>query len=326
MSTHPLFKNIPLDSINTTPSWTLHPFLGDTPSPLLKQSFEASGILHPPLVQQVEDGTFNLISGRSRLYALKYYFKQTSIPCLVLHPALAPCTFLLYILTDQQLNAPLSPMEVSFFLKYCLDKMEEKEIADFFLPRLGLKKQTALIHKLTRLLTLEETIQQQVHHNLISDKIAFEFLTLPPVDRVTLSSLFDLLQPGTGKQNRMLMLSRDIALRSQKTISALLAEQEFKEILEHAEMNPPQKSHTILELLQRKFYSRSSDAELIFKERVKRLRLPDNFEITHSLNFEKDEVYLTETFQDLKSCENGWQRKQREGSTKKEWGLNGSGI
>jgi len=311
MSTQPLFKNIPLHSINTTPSWTIHPFLGDTPSPLLKQSFEASGILHPPLVQQAVDGTFNLISGRRRLYALKYYFQQTSVPCLVLQPALAPCTFLLYILTDQQINAPLSPMEISFFLKYCLDKMEEKEIVDFFLPRLGLKKQTALLQKLIRLLTLEETIQLQIHQGLISDKIAFEFLTLPPVDRSALSSLFDLLQPGTGKQNRMLMLSRDIALRSQKTISALLAEQEFKEILEHAEMNPPQKSHTLLELLQRKFYSRSSEAELLFKERVKRLRLPDNFEITHSLNFEKDEVYLTETYPDLESCESSWNRKMQ---------------
>lgn len=311
MSTHPLFKNIPLDSINTTSSWTTHPFLDDRPSPSLTQSFEESGILHPPIVQQALDGTFNLICGRRRLYAVKHLFQQTNVPCLVLQPALTPCAFFLYILTDQQSNGPLSPMEVSFFLKYCLEKMAEKEIADFFLPRLGLKKQTTLIQKISRLLTLEEPIQQQVHHGLISDKIAFELLTLPPDDRVTLSSLFDLLQPGAGKQNRILMLSRDIALRSQKTISSLLAEQEFVEILGHNEMNPPQKTHMILEHLQRQFYSRSSDAEQIFKERVRRLQLPDNYEITHSLNFEKDEVYLTETYPDLESCENDWNRKMQ---------------
>lgn len=311
MSTHPLFKNIPLDSINTTPSWTTHPFLDDKPSPALTQSFEESGILHPPIVQLAQDGTFNLICGRRRLYAVKHLFKQTSVPCLVLQPVLSPCAFFLYILTDQLSNGPLSPMEVSFFLKYCLDKMAEKEIADFFLPRLALKKQTTLIQKISRLLTLEEPIQQQVHHGLISDKIAFELLTLPSNDRVTLSSLFDLLQPGTGKQNRILMLSRDIALRSQKTISSLLAEQEFLEILEHKEMNPPQKTHMILEHLQKQFYSRSSEAEQIFKERVRKLKLPDNYEITHSLNFEKDEVYLTETYPDLESCENDWSRKMR---------------
>jgi len=309
MSTQLLFKNIRLDLISTTPDWTLHPFLDDAPSSSLKQSFEESGILHPPIVQQAEDETFNLVCGRRRLYAFRHYFRQTSLPCLVIPPALTPSAFFLYILTDQQSNGPLSPMEISFFLTYCLEKMTEKEISDLFLPRLGHKKQPALIRKLTCLLTLEETIQRQVHHGLISDKTAFELLALPPEDRLTLSFLFDVLQPGTGKQNRIIMLSRDLALRSQKTISSLFEEQEFKEILEHTEMNPPQKTHTILELLQRKFYPRSSEAEQLFKEKVRRLKLPDNIEITHSLNFEKDEVYLTETFPDWQSCENGWYQK-----------------
>jgi len=74
-------------------------------------------------------------------------------------------------------------------------------------------------------------------------------------------------------------------------------------------MNPPQKTHTILELLQRKFYPRSSTAEQLFKERVRRLKLPDNLEITHSLNFEKDEIYLTETFTDWQSCEKSLYKK-----------------
>lgn len=309
MATQPLFKNIRLDLISTTPVWSLHPFLDDAPSSSLRQSFEESGILHPLIVQQTEDETVNLVCGRRRLYAFSHYFRQTSLPCLVIPAAQTPSAFFLYVLTDQQSNGPLSPMEIAFFLTYCLEKMTETEIADFFLPRLGHKKQPAVIRKLTSLLRLEETIQRQVHQGLISDKTAFELLALSPEDRLTLSSLFDLLQPGTGKQNRIIMLSRDLALRGQKTISSLLAEQEFMEILEHTEMNPPQKTHTILELLQRKFYPRSSTAEQLFKERVRRLKLPDNIEITHSLNFEKDEIYLTETFPDWQSCEKSWDKK-----------------
>ncbi|MCX5870916.1 MAG: hypothetical protein NTY00_09860 [Deltaproteobacteria bacterium] len=309
MSTQPSLKNIPLSSVNTTPHWSIHPFLDDIPSPALHQSFTEMGILHPPIVQQEQDGTFNLICGRKRLYALKHYFKQTSCPCLIIQPALDPYTFLLYILTDQQLNGPLSPIEIALFLKYCLDKMDEKEVTNFFLPRLGYKKQTSLIQQLVNLLALGETIQRQIHHGLIIDKIAFELLTLPPEDRFCLSSLFELLQPGTGKQKRILTLSRDIANRSQKTISALFQEQDFKQIVEHQEMNPPQKTHTLLELLQKELYPRSSDAEHVFKDKVRRLNLPDNCELTHSLNFEKDEVYLTVTFPDLESCENAWTQK-----------------
>lgn len=310
MSTQPSLKNIPLSSINTTPHWSIHPFLDDIPSSVLHKSFTETGILHPPIVQQDQDGTFNLICGRKRLFALKHYFKQTSFPCLIIQPALEPCAFFLYILTDQQLNGPLSPIEIAIFLKYCLDKMDEEEVTNFFLPRLGYKKQTPLIQQFVSLLALEETTQRQIHHGLIIDKIAFELLTLPPEDRFYLSSLFELLQPGTGKQKRILTLSRDIANRSQKTISSLFQEQDFKKIVEHQEMNPPQKTHTLLELMQKGFYPRSSDAERVFKDKVRRLKLPDNYELTHSLNFERDEVYLTVTFPDLESCENAWAQKK----------------
>lgn len=309
MSTQLSLKDIQLSSINTTQLWNIHPFLDDTPSPALQQSFTEVGILHPPIVQQAQDGTFNLICGRKRLYALKHYFKQTSWHCLIIQPTLAPSAFLLNILTDQQLNGPLSPIEIAHFLKYCLDKMDKNEVLNFFLPRLGYKKQEFLIKQLVSLLSLEETIQRQIHHGLIIDKIAFELVTLPPRDRFCLSSLFELLQPGTGKQKRILTLSQDIANRSQKTISSLFEEQDFKNIIEHQEMNPPQKIHTLLELLQKEFYPRSSDAEHIFKDRVRKLNLPDNYELTHSLNFERDEVYLTLTFPDLESCETAWMQK-----------------
>jgi ParB family chromosome partitioning protein len=304
MSIHHSVTNISLSSINPSPGWSLHPFLDDTPSPALQQSFEESGILHPPLVQQTQDGPFNLICGRKRVHALKHYFKQTSVPCLILQPAPTPSAFFLYILTDQQLNGVLSPIETAYFLRYCLDTMEVKEVTALFLPRLGYKQQATLLSQLVSLLTLDEKLQQQIHHGFISDKIAFELLELPPEDRLSLSSLFELLQPGTGKQKRLIMLSRDIANRSQQTITSLFEEHEFRQILEHKEMNPPQKTHSLLELLQRRFYPRSSDAEHVFRDRVRRLNLPDNYEITHSLNFEKDAVYLTVTFPDLESCEN----------------------
>lgn len=310
MSIHHSFTDISLNSINTSPNWSLHPFLGDTPSPALQQSFEESGILHPPLVQQTQDGTFDLICGRKRVHALNHYCKHTSVPCLILPPTPVPSAFFLYILTDQQLNGVLSPIEAAFFLRYCLDKMEEKEVTALFLPRLGYKQQATLLHQLVSLLTLDEQLQRQIHQSLISDKIAFELLELPPEDRLSLSALFELLQPGTGKQKRLLLLSRDIANRSRQTITSLFEEPEFRQILEHNEMNPPQKTHSLLELLQRKFYLRSSEAEHVFRDRVRRLGLPDNYEITHSLNFEKDTVYLTVTFPDLESCEHGWQKKK----------------
>jgi hypothetical protein len=310
MLTYPSFAQISLELINTRPNWSIHPFQDDKPSPALKQFFSETGILHPPIVQMAQEGRFNLVCGRKRIHALRHYFRQSSSPCLILPPELGPSSFFLYILTDQQLNAPLSPLETAFFLHYCLEKMNPEEIASVILPRLGCKQHPPIISQFISLLTLEEKIQHQIHYGLISDKIAFELMELPPEDRLSLSFLFEQLQPGTGKQKRFLSLIREIANRSRQSITSLLNEQEFKLILAHTEMNPPQKTHVLLELLQKKFYPESSETERAFQERVRRLNLPDTHAITHSLHFEKDEVYLTTTFPDLESCENDWDKRQ----------------
>jgi hypothetical protein len=310
MSIQPSLKEIPLSSINIIPDWNIHPFLDDTPSTFLKQSYVELGILHPPIVQAVEDETFDLVCGRKRLYALRNYFQHIKrLPCLTLPPTLTPREMYLYVLADQQINGPLSPMETAFLLKHCLQKMDEREIKECFLPRLGHnghKNQSVWIHQFIRLTTLNTRTQHLIHQGLIIDKIAFELLELLPEDQEALFSLFELLQPGTGKQKRILSLSREMANRSCSTISSLLREPEFIQVFEHTEMNIPQKTHFLLDLLQRKAFPRSSDAEHFFKDRARRLNLPAHYELTHSLNFEKDEVSLTITFPNFERCEQAW--------------------
>ncbi|MFH2122813.1 MAG: ParB N-terminal domain-containing protein [Pseudomonadota bacterium] len=310
MATYPSFKDISLNAIQVTQRYNIHPFLDDSAPSALKQSFEESGILHPLIVQQATDGSFELICGRKRLHVLRHHFKQTHAPCLLIPSDVDSSTLFLCILTDQQVHGPLSPMEAAFFLKYCLTQIDEKKVINFFLPRLGYKQQAAILHQIINLSTLDESIQRQIHHGFINDKIAFELLELPFEDRSSLSELFELLQPGTGKQKRILLLSREIAQRSQRTITSLFEEKEFQNILEHKEMNVPQKTHCILELLQKKFYPQSSDAEQTFRDATRRLNLPDGYELTHSLNFEKDSIYLTVTFPNLACFENAWQRKE----------------
>jgi hypothetical protein len=310
MSTQPLFQSIAFNLIKIIPKWNIHPFLDETPPPVLKQSFEEVGILHPPLIQQTTNGDFNLICGRRRLHVLIHYSKQSSGFCMILPPELHPRALLSYILTDQQLHAALSPMEAAFFLQYSLDELPRKEIINFFLPRLGYKPQQEVLNQLLSLHNLDEKIQRQIHQGLILEKTAIELLELPENDRTTLSTLFEVLQPGTGKQKRLLALARDLSNRTQQTISSLFQGQEFKQIIEHNEMNPPQKIHVLLEMLQKKGYSRSSEAERIFQDKIRKLNLPDNVTVTHSLNFEKDEVFLTVGYPNLQSCESAWRKNQ----------------
>ena len=304
MSMPSSFQYIPSDSISSDARWSLHPFLDEKPSFQLKQSFEDVGILHPPIVQKSAGGSYKLICGRRRFYALQHCYGQSNLYCLILPPELPARSFLLYILADQQLCSPLTPMETAYFLKYCMEKIDEQETVSFFLPRLGLKPHTDQLYHHTNLLKLDEKIQNQIHHGFIEKKLAFELIDFPTSDRMFFSSLIELLQPGAGKQKRLISLSRDIAHRTHQSIVSLFEQQPFKQIIEHQEMNPPQKIHSLLELLQRTFYSRREDAEKVFTDRIKKLDLPNNFSVTHSLNFEKNDVALTINYPDLQSCEN----------------------
>lgn len=310
MLIQPLFSYIPSNHINIIPDWNLHPFVDEMIPATLNDSFKSMGIMHPPIVQLKANGKFDLICGRRRLQALRTYYHQSQILCMILPSELPISSILHYVLTDQQLNSPLSLMETAYFLKCCTERISGNEITKSFLPLLGYKPQPDLFSQFSNLLKLDKNIQQQIHLGNIDSKIAFDLLNLPDKDQLTFLNLIQSLQPGGGKQKRLLFLSRDIAHRTQQTISTLFEGAEFKQIIEHNEMNPPQKIHALLELLQRKFYPESSNAEQRFREKVRRLDLPDNLTVTHSLNFEKDEVFLTIRFPDLQSCENAWHKHQ----------------
>ncbi len=88
----------------------------------------------------------------------------------------------------------------------------------------------------------------------IQDRMVLEILSLPEeTDRLALVQLFKNLGMGDGKQKRFFNLIRDIALREGSSISAYLQKKEITAILDHQEMNIPQKIQHLGSLLQHEF-------------------------------------------------------------------------
>ena len=78
---------------------------------------------------------------------------------------------------------------------------------------------------------------------------------------------------------------------------------EITAILNHNEMNVPQKIHHLGNLLQQAMTPASALAEGAFVKQVASLQLPANHSISHSPSFEKDEITLSITFKDFVACE-----------------------
>ena len=194
-------------------------------------------------------------------------------------------------------------MEKAYFFSYSLKHIGMDSTKECFIPILGDKVQNHLITNSLLLMDLEPELQHSVHVGKINEKLALDLLRLDSVDRLTLHSLFLELELGGGKQKRFLTLSKDLAFRHGKTITNLLLEEDFVNILNHTEMNRPQKTATLLSTLQNKLFPQSSSAEEGFRKCVNKMKLPSSCSISHSQAFERDEVTVSLCFQSLSEVE-----------------------
>ncbi len=300
------FKSIPFTDISVTDEWNLTPFLESNSISTSDTSTVSVGNIHPPIVRDCGQppGTYTLISGQSRLQSVQNKFpEQTHITVLILPADISDDDILLYLLSDKNVSGNFSDMEKSFFLRLCNKNRSLEEVSKTFLPLLGEKPQTHIAKKLLSLTTLEPNLQKSIHGSQLSSKLALELLTLPANDRMTLHDLFKQLELGGGKQKRLYSLCKDLSMRNNTDITTLLVENDYLSILNHSEMNVPQKGTTLLTLLQKQLFPQSSEAENTFIKRVRNLDLPDNCTVKHSQAFEVEEISMIIKFKNIEQLE-----------------------
>lgn len=307
----PALSTVRLDLITNDNHWNIHPFLCPALPAVLVESIKTAGILNPPLVHELEDGGYELISGRRRLVAARDILGLTACPCLVALPASRPQTLLSLLIEAQGLTGSFSVMEIAHFFRIGSRYLPDDELAKLYLLRLTGKTNTSLLKGYSRLLSLENEIQQFVHDSLITENMAYELVRLSSVDRFSLLDIFRDFQLGGGKQKRLFSLLRDISHRQESGISDLLQEPAVREILQHSEMNKPQKVQTLLTLLQQMATPSLHADEELFRSAINRLKLPGCCAVEHSQAFETDAVELVIRFADLDCLQRSWPALQR---------------
>ena len=104
------------------------------------------------------------------------------------------------------------------------------------------------------------------------------------------------------KQKKLFSLIRDLAGRSRIPISDFLNSDELQRILNHNEMNPPQKALHLGNFLQAELTPGYLESEKNFTGFSKELGLPKNFSLSHSQAFETDEITLSIVFENNDEC------------------------
>lgn len=297
------YQNIPFSSISASKKWNLHPWKQESFSDELKNSIIQTGVLHPPILQKTENGIFDTVTGNARIAVTREILRRETIGCFVLPDNMPVQSILKIILTEQTWSAQLSIAEKARFLEIAAENISEPEIVSHFLPMLALPRYFNSISKILDILSLGNAALADIDEGFLQEKIVMELLNIrEKTDRRSLVSLFKMLGVGAGKQKKILYALRDLSRRHRLSISDYLKNSEITAILEHEEMNPPQKAHHLGLLLEKQLTPAAEKAEKEFKAFTKSLDLPEDFHLDHSPAFEKDTLTLTLFFQNRSEC------------------------
>lgn len=296
-------QSIDISEIDDSTRFSLHPFDTSLTS-ATEISITTIGIIHPPIIQK-EKSSYRLICGKKRLsYLQQNNVKKTQ--CLVLPETTSLPTLLDLILTDQQLNAPLTIIERAYFLQLCAEYISVEETIHLFASKVPFRKHQTVIGEILKTLALEPNTILAIHKNIIAEQTALVLSTMNKADEKTIVELMCHLKPGGGKQKRIFSLLRDICGRKDISISYYLNTQEIRDILDHKETNIPQKTQQLTDYLQAETTPLSLQAEKNFTELKRHLNLPSHLSLNHSPAFEKDEITLTLHFKNIADFKNKW--------------------
>jgi len=297
------FQCLFFHEVEFTDKWNLHPWDAGSCSTELKRSLLQTGILHPPFLLQQADSGFEVISGHRRLLIARQQLESEQVGCFVLPEASPVPRILEILLADQSNTAPLSLAEKARFIQIAAKFLSREEILAQFLEKLGLRKQISTIDEMLALLTMQNDIIKEIHNGRLQDKMVKELQRIKnPEDRLALVNLFKDLVLGTGKQRKLFSLIRDLTCRNNTSISDFLNSDEVLQILNHKEMNPPQKTQHLNVFLQKQLNPGYLEAENSFTTFSKELKLPENFTLSHSQAFETDEIELSLRFKNRQEC------------------------
>ena len=285
-------------------TWDLHKFLPETVTFFQsRESIEKFGLVYLPLIRPLGDGSYEILTGKRSCLFFHSLDQEAEIPCRILADGFSMVQVLALIHEEYAMRKPLTEIELAYYLQLCQLKLNTEDQHRLF-AALGLPVNPGALKRLFDLLTLDLPMQEALMTGDISENIARELLKLSISDRAAVFSLFRQLNIGGGKQKRMLSLVSDLAGSEGVSLSEYIERESFQALLNHPEMNIPQKSQSLLQLLQQNHTPSLSEAENQFKRWSKELALPDSCTVSHSPAFEQDAVTLSITFSSPEQLEN----------------------
>jgi ParB family chromosome partitioning protein len=263
----------------------------------LKNSIAALGVLNPPILRQKADG-YRIVAGFRRIDACRLLGRR-NIRARVLPTDIDNSTSVWVAIADNSLQRPLNLIETARALNLlagvAADEMELSRQAAV----LALPDNPSLMRKIMSLTTLPAGLQNRLAAGELAMAMALELKRLDSVTAESLGRLFADLKLGLNRQRELLSLLTEIARREEMTMSELLTDPAFRNLMSAPDLERSQKAGQLRSLLRRRRYPVMSAATAGFQDLVRHLNLGPGVQLVPPGNFEGTTYTLAITFDRL---------------------------
>ena len=266
-----------------------------TDNDLLCESVRYAGLISPPILLQTISG-FAIVCGFRRISVCRS-LEMTDIPARVLPIGTSDSECVKLAITDNALQRSLNLIEISRSLNLLSSFSDnEKELSRAALS-LGLPANPSLIRKIKPLCLLPVSVQEGILSECIALPIAQELQGLTNQEAIAIADMFRELNPSLNKQREILMLTKEIALRENISLSTLTGQ--LENMINDPDADKNQKIQKIRLYLKQRRYPALSRAETDFEHIMKKLQLGNGLDLIAPKYFEGREYTVALRFKTL---------------------------
>lgn len=273
----------------------------------LRESVRYAGLVSPPILLQSDTG-FVIISGFRRI-AVCRALEISDIPVRILPVGTDDFDCVKLAITDNALQRNLNLIEISRSLNLLSPFFDNEKDISRIASSLGLPANPSLIRKLKPLCLLPQSVQEAILSESVALPVAQELQDMGNDDAIVMADMFRRLNPSLNKQREILTLIKEIALRENISLSALIGG--IENMISDPDADKNQKLQKIRLYLKQRRYPALSRAEADFGLMVKKLELGSGLELIAPKYFEGKEYTFALRFRTLEELKQQASRLDR---------------
>ncbi len=253
------------------------------------------GIINSPVIQRRAEGALIPVLGRRRLQA-SFAAGFTSVNARVISSQMPEDEGFVIALLDNLSVRRLDRAAVAYAIKRLLDLFSREQVAERFLPMLGIPRHGPMLDRLAGVGSLGQPFLKALAKGRIHEKTAVILSRLQAKDRAILLQLIQTLGINANKTADLIASIVDLSTIEEKPIAGYISNEPAQQILTDTDMPRPQRADRFRDLIRSRRHPDLVEKERDFQEWLKTLpRICDSARITikPERSFETDEILVS---------------------------------